>query len=133
LAIVTVPLPLSTTVTFTPVPVPPPGILAGAGIVDSSKPHNVSNLAAKDDGIFMSNCEFNLQHLTSFVTLPNLLICVHVAANTIHAILVWRDLWQIKTTLAHRHGRAALRRRLLADQQVSPADWSLCQCQIELP
>jgi hypothetical protein len=29
-------------------------------------------------------------------------------------------LWQIKTTLAHGHGRAALLRRLLADQQVSP-------------
>src|SRR5271170_6169096 len=29
-------------------------------------------------------------------------------------------LWQIKTTLTHGHGGAALLRRLLADQQVSP-------------
>jgi len=45
-------------------------------------------------------------------------------------------LWQIKTTLAHGRGRAALLRRLLAvaDQQVSPTglaalpDWHLRQC-----
>jgi hypothetical protein len=41
--------------------------------------------------------------------------------------------WQIKATLAHRHGRAALLRRLLADQQVSlvgliPKLWASAEC-----
>jgi hypothetical protein len=38
-------------------------------------------------------------------------------------------LWQIKTTLAHGHGRAL--RRLLADQQVSPAGLAFVPVLIE--
>jgi hypothetical protein len=40
-------------------------------------------------------------------------------------------LWQIKTTLAHGHGRAALLRRLLADQQVSPTGLAFAPMLIE--
>jgi hypothetical protein len=36
-------------------------------------------------------------------------------------------LWRIKITLAHRLGRAALLRRRLADQQVSPTELAMCQ------
>jgi hypothetical protein len=38
------------------------------------------------------------------------------------------NLWRIKITLAHRPGRAALLRRRLADQQVSPTGLAMCQC-----
>jgi hypothetical protein len=40
-------------------------------------------------------------------------------------------IWQIKTTLAHGHGRAALLRRLLADQQVSPTGLAFAPMLIE--
>jgi hypothetical protein len=42
----------------------------------------------------------------------------------IHLIItnfVPRAAWQIQSTVMHRHGRVALPRRLLADQQASPA------------
>jgi hypothetical protein len=42
-----------------------------------------------------------------------------------------RRIWQIKTTLAHWRGRAALPRRLLADQQVSPAGLAFVPMLIE--
>jgi hypothetical protein len=40
-------------------------------------------------------------------------------------------LWQIKTTLAHWPGRAALLRRLLVDQQVSPTGLAFVPMLIE--
>jgi hypothetical protein len=42
------------------------------------------------------------------------------------------NLWQIKTTLMHWHGRAALPRRLLADRQVSPAELAFVPMLIEI-
>jgi len=41
------------------------------------------------------------------------------------------SIWRIKTTLAHRHGRAALLRRLLADPQVSPTKLAVVPMLIE--
>ena len=40
-------------------------------------------------------------------------------------------IWQIKTTLAHEHGRAVLLRRLLADRQVSPTGLAFVPMLIE--